>query len=177
MKKHILIVLLIVFMFFSVCGANENESTEFSLPFNINKGVYVSHYVSGSVSEYEILPSQSEKLAEWAASLKVERREFKSGETPSDADGGEAYSFRAENSSFSYVMCGGKENYILENGEWYYVNNPSDPSKAVKMEGIKYDLIQMVMINGEIYIDTGKESTIMSRCGVMYGEITSYADG
>lgn len=34
----------------------------------------------------------------------------------------------------------------------------------------------MVMVNGELYIDTGHESTVEARCGVMDGEITS-ADG
>jgi hypothetical protein len=35
----------------------------------------------------------------------------------------------------------------------------------------------MVMVNGEIYLDTGKESDINGRCGVMDGEITSTVDG
>ena len=28
----------------------------------------------------------------------------------------------------------------------------------------------MVMVNGELYIDTGHESTVEARCGVMDGE-------
>ena len=39
------------------------------------------------------------------------------------------------------------------------------------------DLIPMVMVNGEIYMDTGHESTVEARCGVMDGEITSTVDG
>lgn len=35
----------------------------------------------------------------------------------------------------------------------------------------------MVMVNGELYLDTGKESTVMARCGMMDGEITSQVDG
>jgi hypothetical protein len=35
----------------------------------------------------------------------------------------------------------------------------------------------MVMVNGELYIDTGHESTVEARCGVMDGEITSEVDG
>ena len=34
-----------------------------------------------------------------------------------------------------------------------------------------------VMVNGELYIDTGHESTVEARCGVMDGEITSEVDG
>lgn len=39
------------------------------------------------------------------------------------------------------------------------------------------DLIPMVMVNGELYLDTGHESTVEARCGVMDGEITSEIDG
>lgn len=39
------------------------------------------------------------------------------------------------------------------------------------------DLIPMVMVNGEIYMDTGHESTVEARCGMIDGEITSTVDG
>ena len=35
----------------------------------------------------------------------------------------------------------------------------------------------MVMVDGKLYYETGKESTISGRCGVMDGEITSTVDG
>ena len=35
----------------------------------------------------------------------------------------------------------------------------------------------MVMVNGTLYLDTGHESKIEARCGVMDGEITSRVDG
>lgn len=41
----------------------------------------------------------------------------------------------------------------------------------------KWDKIPMVMVNGQLYYATGKESTIEARCGVMDGEITSSVDG
>lgn len=40
-----------------------------------------------------------------------------------------------------------------------------------------WDLIPMVMVNGELYLDTGYESTAEGRCGVMDGEITSSVEG
>ena len=40
-----------------------------------------------------------------------------------------------------------------------------------------WDRIPMVMVNGELYLDTGKESTVIARCGMMDGEITSQVDG
>lgn len=35
----------------------------------------------------------------------------------------------------------------------------------------------MVMINGELYYDTGRESNFLGRCGVMDGKILSSVDG
>lgn len=44
-------------------------------------------------------------------------------------------------------------------------------------EAALHDRIPMVMVNGKLYYDTGKESTVTGRCGVMDGEITSTVDG
>lgn len=41
----------------------------------------------------------------------------------------------------------------------------------------KWDMVPMVMVNGELYLDTGHESSVGARCGVMDGEITSTVDG
>lgn len=40
-------------------------------------------------------------------------------------------------------------------------------------EQIMGDRIPMVMIDDTLYLDTGRESTLMARCGMMDGEITS----
>lgn len=47
--------------------------------------------------------------------------------------------------------------------------------KVIK-EAETNDLIPMVMVNEKLYLDTGKESTVAGRCGVMDGEITSTVD-
>lgn len=39
------------------------------------------------------------------------------------------------------------------------------------------DRIPMAMVDGVLYLDTGKESTAMARCGMMDGEITSVVPG
>ena len=65
----------------------------------------------------------------------------------------------------------------------------SYPAQITEVYGIKVveavpeevtvgsDLIPMVMVNGEIYMDTGHESTVEARCGMIDGEITSTVDG
>ena len=44
-------------------------------------------------------------------------------------------------------------------------------------EELEWDKIPMVMVDGKLYYDTGKESTVSGRCGVMDGEIASTVDG
>lgn len=44
-------------------------------------------------------------------------------------------------------------------------------------DDVMYDKIPMVRVNGKLYYDTGKESTVEGRCGNMDGEITSTVDG
>ena len=41
----------------------------------------------------------------------------------------------------------------------------------------QWDLVPMVMVDGKLYLDTGKESSVKARCGMMDGEITSSVDG
>ena len=44
-------------------------------------------------------------------------------------------------------------------------------------EELVWDKIPMVMVDGSLYYDTGKESAKTGRCGTMDGEITSTVDG
>ena len=44
-------------------------------------------------------------------------------------------------------------------------------------EEMKYDLIPMVMVDGELYLDTGHNNNDIHKCGTFDGEITSAVDG
>lgn len=59
------------------------------------------------------------------------------------------------------VACGSKQEHLSEETE----------------ESVLWDRRPMVMVNGEIYLDTGTVSDITARCGMMDGEITSEVDG
>ena len=48
---------------------------------------------------------------------------------------------------------------------------------AEEEEQEQWAMIPMVMIDGKLYLDTGVESSVETRCGVMDGEITSSVDG
>lgn len=49
--------------------------------------------------------------------------------------------------------------------------NNSDPLPA------ESEFTSMIMVNGTLYYDTGRESTLTGRCGTFDGEITSSVDG
>lgn len=63
------------------------------------------------------------------------------------------------------------ETYPARLAEIYYIRI------AAEAEDEQWALIPMVMVNGELYLDTGMESSVDGRCGVMDGEITSSVDG
>ena len=51
---------------------------------------------------------------------------------------------------------------------------PEEPSPAETQDPVApADLPPLVMVDGQLYQDTGRESTLTGRCGVLDGEITS----
>lgn len=66
------------------------------------------------------------------------------------------------------------ETYPARLGEVYSIRVTEEaPETAAE----HWDLIPMVMVNGELYLDTGYESRMEARCGMMDGEITSTVEG
>lgn len=64
------------------------------------------------------------------------------------------------------------ESYPAQLGEVYKITL----LKQAKADAMR-DRIPMVRVNGKLYYDTGRESTVSGRCGNMDGEITSTVDG
>ena len=60
---------------------------------------------------------------------------------------------------------------IRDGGVTEFISEHKDGAAEV------WDRIPMVMVDGVLYLDTGKESTVMGRCGMMDGEITSEVPG
>lgn len=51
---------------------------------------------------------------------------------------------------------------------------PEEPSPAETQDpAAPADLPPLIMVDGQLYQDTGRESTLTGRCGVLDGEITS----
>ncbi len=88
-------------------------------------------------------------------------------------DGNSLVFIEKESSNFIYVKVADGERFNLT-GEAFKMDNGNDLSSS---QAETWDLIPMVMVDGTLYLDTGHESTIEARCGVMDGEITSQVDG
>jgi hypothetical protein len=96
-------------------------------------GIEVIHILSGQSTEWTIVDKkQIEDLHAWFINLSLTKQHFEEGQSPGDSDGGEIYMLTLLQSnndkiSFTYGKYGSDECYIIYYGEWYKVNNPSDP--------------------------------------------------
>ncbi|MDO4333396.1 MAG: hypothetical protein Q4C58_12040 [Eubacteriales bacterium] len=89
----------------------------------------------------------------------------------------------------SFAACGGKMEHPGEEPgtESGFIQTDAESEgtsfdetverEAESTEAILGDRRPMVMVNGELYLDTGEVSDITARCGTMDGEITSEVDG
>jgi hypothetical protein len=67
------------------------------------------------------------KLVKWLWGLRINRVNFVEGQSPGDGDGGEVYSLDNGYGEVSYVKNGADDCFVLYGGDWYKVQNPSDP--------------------------------------------------
>jgi hypothetical protein len=115
---------------FEIDADNSNKITLYS---DIIDQMQIIHILSGQSTGYGIADKRSiELLSAWVGGLSISKRQFTPRRRPGDSDGGEVYDFSADDGTglanlFSYVKNGSGESYIIHNGEWYGVRNPSDP--------------------------------------------------
>lgn len=64
------------------------------------------------------------------------------------------------------------ESYPAQIHSVYQIRLVGTEEKTVEMEKLEETAL-MVKVNDELYVDSGKESTLTARCGTMDGEITS----
>lgn len=69
----------------------------------------------------------------------------------------------------AYAVFDDHTAFVMIDGEWYEF---LETERGGQPEPF-WDYPPMVMVNGELYIDTGKKSTVDGRCGNMDGQITS----
>lgn len=97
--------------------------------------VAVTHITGGRPEKWTLTDSgEIALLSQWAAGLEYRHVEFDEGNTPGDSDGGEVYDFLLTPGAqeggypgFSYVINGPEDCWLLIEGYWFSVKNPSDP--------------------------------------------------
>lgn len=92
--------------------------------------VKITHGSMGQFTEWTIEGDEIAPLQTWANGLEYELSEWEEGHTPGDADGGETYDFALTGGAypgFVYLIAGPDACYLLIEGDWYTVSNPSDP--------------------------------------------------
>lgn len=133
MKKE-LTSLAIITMLFGLAGCNGSQSgADGPLAAYIEKditSISIVHYLCGSPVQWTIENEELDELMNWAFELKCRPLQCENGQTPGDSNGGEFYSFSPAEGGcpeFSYVINGPGQYYLLAEGNWYSVVNPSKP--------------------------------------------------
>lgn len=178
-KPGAIIIVLAALILFTSCSKAEDEHINFGylIPTSANS-VLVEHTKSGNTVSYTAKKHDMEEIEIWLSSLKCQRHNFSEGSTPGDGEGGECFTFTTDGGNFSYVKNSPDKCYLLVNGDWYFVKNPSDPPEyeGKEAENAAADCAKAVFVRDRLFISTESESTVEGRCGVMDGEITSSVD-
>lgn len=92
--------------------------------------VNIIHCVRGRSVQRTAKDDEVDRLREWASNLQYEIFNYEEGQSPGDCGEGETLDFvitEGDYPGFSYVINGTNDCYLLIEGNWYFVLNPSDP--------------------------------------------------
>lgn len=133
MKKQLILFLTLGFLLtLAACGTsgpNSDSDNPISIADSVTD-VEITHIISGTESLWTANSDELESLKDWVSGLNYRPVSFEAGNSPGDEIGGEAYSFNmtgTDHPSFSYVVNRPDRCYLLMDGTWYSVSNPSDP--------------------------------------------------
>jgi hypothetical protein len=132
MKKQLILFLTLGFLLtLAACGTSGPNSASDN-PISIADSVTdveITHIISGTESLWTVNSDELESLKNWILGLNYRMVSFEAGNSPGDEDGGEVYRFDIgeDHPGFSYVINGPDRYYLLMDGTWYSVSNPSDP--------------------------------------------------
>lgn len=130
-KQLILFLTLGFLLTLAACGTSGPNSASDN-PISIADSVTdveITHIISGTESLWTVNSDELESLKNWILGLNYRMVSFEAGNSPGDEDGGEVYRFDIgeDHPGFSYVINGPDRYYLLMDGTWYSVSNPSDP--------------------------------------------------
>ena len=129
MKKRITFIPAFV-LIFSLAGCSEKPDPNRLVTAYFGDSVTsadITHHIGGKTVQWTAAEEDTDILRDWASKLKYKLLEFEEGQSPGDCDGGEVYdfSFTEEGGGFSYVINGPDSCYLLIDGHWFSVKNPS----------------------------------------------------
>ncbi len=132
MKKQLILFLTLGFLLtLAACGTSGPNSASDN-PISIADSVTdveITHIISSTESLWTVNSDELESLKNWILGLNYRMVSFKAVNSPGDEDGGEVYRFDIgeDHPGFSYIINGPGRCYLLMDGTWYSVSNPSDP--------------------------------------------------
>lgn len=132
MKRLMAFALLLSFML-ALAGCNQKSGPGRPITAYIGDSVTtvdITHHISGKSARWTAEGEEVESLRDWASKLEYELFEFEEGQSPGDSDGGEVYDFVLTEGGYpgsSYVIHGTEDCYLLIEGYWFSVKNPSGP--------------------------------------------------
>ena len=124
-------IFCLVCSIFTFTGCNEFSEPIAVIPDDISI-INITHSVCGQSTKFTVEGDNLNELREWVTGLRYKHQSYTKGNSPSDCEGGEVYIFEMEEdyTGFSYIINGKNKCYLLVEGEWYAVSNPSNPPIA-----------------------------------------------
>ncbi len=131
--KRFTTLMIILISVFSLVGCDQTADSDRPISACIDDyvtKVNITHHISGKSTQWVAEGQDIDNLRAWASELEYKLFKFEEGQSPGDGDGGEVYDFiltGGDYPGFSYVINGPDDCYLLIEGYWYSVSNPSDP--------------------------------------------------
>ncbi|MEY8419391.1 hypothetical protein AALA83_08940 [Oscillospiraceae bacterium 44-5] len=132
MKRSIVFVLSLFFVLV-LAGCNQKAGPGRPVTAYIGDSITtvdITHHISGKSTQWVAEGQEVDEIRDWASKLEYEIFEFEDGQSPGDIDGGDVYDFVLTEGGypgFSYVINGTEDCYLLIEGYWFSVKNPSNP--------------------------------------------------
>ena len=157
----------------SACGAAVEDSPLAAVFPDQASRMEASYFECGGMTTWELTQEEFEDLKSWALGLSLEEQTFDEGASPGDRDGGSGYTFQWGEHGFSYILSG-DANYVLLEGTWYQVKNPSCPpleipgDSAVTAEDVetldfsKFDMIHLTGITPALSASARAASEVLN---------------
>lgn len=162
MKRIVILFMVMLVVSFALVGCDSNTTTEVTSKQNFFEATVLS------VNSDSLLVEPIEGTTERDSSDQIEVGTSNTSEENSLLYLSEAVIGDKIQIGYSDDM---KESYPAQINEVFQI------TLIESAQNVQWARIPMVMINGKMYYDTGKESNITRKCGVMDGEITSTVDG